>query len=459
MTNSGNLKNSHMYANKIILAPMVRVGTLPMRLLALDYGADLVYCEELIDFKLLRSIRKVNDVLGTVDYIDQTDGTIIFRTCQREKDKVILQLGTSDPERAVKVGKLVENDVAGIDINMGCPKEFSIKGGMGAALLGEPEKAEAILRKLVNNLNIPVTCKVRVLNDTNQTIELCHRFEKTGIAAIAIHGRTKDERPQHANRNSVLKEVAKVLQIPVIANGGSKEIESYNDIVKFREETGCSSVMLARAAEWNCSIFSKNGKVGIETIIKEYLKYAIDYDNAPANTKYCIQNILKELQETPMGKKFLEAQTMEQISLVWGMDNYCREKQQLLREMGFKGRREVEPLLFNIEPRLKKPKLEMEKDVVRISCAFLRSIFPTDIDLPKTKLLMWTRKQHIEQPKYNTIQEDKLFQSVVTVNGKKYGSSYWEKNKRWAEQSAAIVGLINLGLLDEDKLKKSGCIL
>lgn len=110
-----------------------------------------------------------------------------------------------------------ENDVAGIDINMGCPKEFSIKGGMGAALLGEPEKAEAILRKLVNNLNIPVTCKVRVLNDTNQTIELCHRFEKTGIAAIAIHGRTKDERPQHANRNSVLKEVAKVLQIPVIA--------------------------------------------------------------------------------------------------------------------------------------------------------------------------------------------------------------------------------------------------
>lgn len=71
--------------------------------------------------------------------------------------------------------------------------------------------------------------------------------------------------------------------------------------------------MLARAAEWNCSIFKKSGKLPIETVIREYLKYAIDYDNTPANSKYCIQNILKELQETPLGKKFLESHTMEQI--------------------------------------------------------------------------------------------------------------------------------------------------
>lgn len=74
--------------------------------------------------------------------------------------------------------------------------------------------------------------------------------------------------------------------------------------------------MLARAAEWNCSIFSQKGKMCIDTIIRQYLKYAIDYDNSPANTKYCIQNILKELQDTPRGKKFLEAQTMEQIRSV-----------------------------------------------------------------------------------------------------------------------------------------------
>lgn len=100
---------------------------------------------------------------------------------------------------------------------MGCPKEFSVKGGMGVALLEKQDIAVAILEKLVNNLSIPVTCKVRVFKDTNQTIELCSRLEKTGIAAIAVHGRTKDERPQHPNRNNILREIAKNIKIPVIA--------------------------------------------------------------------------------------------------------------------------------------------------------------------------------------------------------------------------------------------------
>lgn len=156
-------KNSGLnYKNKIILAPMVRVGTLPMRLLALEYGADIVYSEELIDWKFLKSVRRVNDVLGTVDYIDKSDGTVVFRTCGTEKERVVVQLGTCDAQRALKVAKMIENDVAGIDINMGCPKEFSLKGGMGAALLTNPEKAKAILSTLVQNLKIPVTCKIRV---------------------------------------------------------------------------------------------------------------------------------------------------------------------------------------------------------------------------------------------------------------------------------------------------------
>lgn len=75
--------------------------------------------------------------------------------------------------------------------------------------------------------------------------------------------------------------------------------------------------MLARAAQANCSIFSPHGLKDLDLIIKEYLKYAVDYDNAPSNTKYCVQNILKELQETPRGKKFLECQTLEQIWFVY----------------------------------------------------------------------------------------------------------------------------------------------
>lgn len=96
-------------------------------------------------------------------------------------------------------------------------------------------------------------------------------------------------------------------------SGGSKEIEKYNDVLKFRDITGCKSVMLARAAEWNCSIFRNEGMLPMDTVIEEYLKLAVDYDNSPSNTKYCIQNILRELQETPRGRQFLECQTLKQI--------------------------------------------------------------------------------------------------------------------------------------------------
>ncbi|MEQ2225954.1 tRNA-dihydrouridine(20) synthase [NAD(P)+]-like protein, partial [Ilyodon furcidens] len=79
------------FRNMTALAPMVRVGTLPMRLLALDYGADVVYCEELIDIKMAQCQRIVNDVLETVDFV-APDERVMFRTCEREKDRVIFQM-------------------------------------------------------------------------------------------------------------------------------------------------------------------------------------------------------------------------------------------------------------------------------------------------------------------------------------------------------------------------------
>lgn len=101
------------------MAPMVKVGTLPARLLALDMGADIVYSEELIDYKLVRCERRENKLLGTIDFFDKLEDNVIFRTCEKERGKVVLQIGTSSAERAVKVGLLVEKDVAAIDVNMG----------------------------------------------------------------------------------------------------------------------------------------------------------------------------------------------------------------------------------------------------------------------------------------------------------------------------------------------------
>lgn len=172
------------------------------------------------------------DVLGTIDYIDNTDGTVIFRTCPREREHIVLQIGTSDPVRAAQVARMVENDVAGIDVNMGCPKDFSMLGGMGASLLFDPQKATDILWKLIETVTIPITCKIRVLPDLEETLRLCDTLASTGIAAIAVHGRTIKEKPQHPNRNHVLKQISAALSIPVIANGGSKDIQNYSDILR-----------------------------------------------------------------------------------------------------------------------------------------------------------------------------------------------------------------------------------
>lgn len=100
---------------------------------------------------------------------------------------------------------------------MGCPKEFSIKGGMGVALMKQPDKACNILKTLVSNLSIPVSCKIRILNTAEETLELVEKLVSTGIKAIAIHGRTKEERPQHAVHPDIIKYVAERISIPVIA--------------------------------------------------------------------------------------------------------------------------------------------------------------------------------------------------------------------------------------------------
>lgn len=103
-------------------------------------------------------------------------------------------MGTSSPERAVKLAKMVENDVSAIDINMGCPLAYSTIGGMGAALLSNPDTAKAILKNLVENIKLPITCKIRVFDDIEKTVQLAKEFEEMGISAIGVHGRTRNQK-------------------------------------------------------------------------------------------------------------------------------------------------------------------------------------------------------------------------------------------------------------------------
>lgn len=231
---------------------------------------------------------------------------------------------------------MVEGDVAAIDINMGCPKEFSIKGGMGVALLYNPEKAKEILRRLVAAVKIPVTCKIRLLETTQATIDLVREFAEIGIAAIGVHGRTKVERPQHKVHVDAIKEIAESVSIPVICNGGSRDIDKYEDILRFRAICGTTSIMVARSAQQNVSIFRKAGNLPLDDVIIAYLRKCIRFLHQPTKTKYCVQSMLRELQETPRGKRFLETQTLEQICEIWNLGDEYRKTYQDYVEKGHK---------------------------------------------------------------------------------------------------------------------------
>uniref|UniRef100_A0A8D0DIJ2 Dihydrouridine synthase 2 n=1 Tax=Salvator merianae TaxID=96440 RepID=A0A8D0DIJ2_SALMN len=425
------------FRNKIILAPMVRVGTLPMRLLALDYGADIVYCEELIDIKMLQCKRVVNEVLGSVDFVAPNE-RVVFRTCEREKNCVVFQMGTADAERALAVAKLVENDVAAIDVNMGCPKEYSTKGGMGAALLSEPNKIENILTTLVKGISKPVTCKIRILPSEEETISLVKKIEKTGVAAIAVHGRKKEERPQHPVHCDVIKAISEAVSIPVIANGGSHDfIKEYSDIKTFQQMTAASSVMIARAAMWNPSVFRKEGLMPLKDVMQEYIKYAVRYNNHYTNTKYCLCQMLREQLENAQGKKLHAAQTMQEICEVFEMSDFYQETSTLL-----------ETKKATLEAKGQDEDEQTDgADIIKMAVRFDKREYPPQIT-PKMCLLEWCRREKHPQPVYETVERpvDRLFCSVVTVAEHKYSSTIWEKSKKLAEQAAAIACLRTLGV-------------
>ncbi|CAI5983092.1 unnamed protein product [Closterium sp. NIES-64] len=247
-------KGELTYRGMNILAPMVRVNTLAFRLLALDCGADMVYSEEVIDHRFVQCKRVVNSALNSVDFVDSSTGIVVFPlfppspslsppppplpspSCA-EKTRVAFQIGTADAVRALRAAEMVCNDVAAIDINMGCPKPFSTSGGMGSALLSRPENACDILSTLRRNLpaSITVTCKIRLLDSPHRTLDFARAVESTGISALGIHARKVPHRPSMKAQWEALPAVVSSLSLPVIANG---DVFCYSDFDSIRAATG-----------------------------------------------------------------------------------------------------------------------------------------------------------------------------------------------------------------------------
>ena len=179
---------------------MVRVNSLPFRTLCAEYGCEMLYSEEIVARCLVESRRSENAALGTIDFTSPDDrggGRVTFRT--RPGEKVVLQLGTACAVEALQAANCAVADVRAIDLNMGCPVKFSVQGGMGSALLTEPEKVRDILTTLRRNLpsTTPVTAKIRLLDNFHDTLQLAKLIEGCGVQALAVHARRKHDRPRH----------------------------------------------------------------------------------------------------------------------------------------------------------------------------------------------------------------------------------------------------------------------
>ncbi|KAF1745254.1 hypothetical protein MXB_1009 [Myxobolus squamalis] len=301
------------FVDKVVLAPMVRANTIAMRIMCLNYGADIVFTPEIVDHSIIDCKKIENERLGTTDFINSKT-EVIFRTSLAEKSRLIFQLGTSSSKRALRVLKLVENNVSGLDVNMGCPKHFSISGGMGAALLDNVEKAKKILSKLVNNSSIPITCKIRLLpGHIENTLNFIQEILPTKISAISIHGRTRFERSSDSCNIEYLQIICKSFSniIPVIANGGSNDIACYQDILNFKKTCGSESVMVARAALRNPSIFKTDGALPIRKVLEDFIKLCTRYDIEYSQFKYMLNVMI------PRSKSDSHLFTAETYNEIW----------------------------------------------------------------------------------------------------------------------------------------------
>lgn len=231
----GKLKLS----NPVILAPMAGVTDQPFRRLVREMGCGLVYSEMVSDMGL----------------VYQNERTLEMLRIEADERPVALQIFGSDPEAMAKAARIVarvEPDT--IDINMGCPAQKIVKNGEGSALMKTPELACRIMAAVVEAVDIPVTLKIRAGWSQNSlnAVEMAGLAEKAGIAAIAVHGRTREQFYSGQADWNVIKAVKESVSIPVIGNG---DIRSPKDAARMLEETGCDAVMIGRGAQGNPWLF------------------------------------------------------------------------------------------------------------------------------------------------------------------------------------------------------------
>ena len=226
------------FQKPIFLAPMAGVTDIAYRILAHEMGCPLVFGEMVSSLGIHYRNLKTLEMLRTIP----------------EERPIAIQIFGNDPERMAESARYIEDlGVADIiDVNFGCPVPKVVKNGEGSALLKNPELGAKILSTIKKSIKIPLTVKMRIGWDRDESVELAKRFEQTGVDAIAIHGRTREQFYSGAADWNAIANVKKSVKIPIIANGDIKNLESLR---KIREVTNADGFMIGRAAQGNPWIF------------------------------------------------------------------------------------------------------------------------------------------------------------------------------------------------------------
>ncbi len=225
--------------NPFVLAPMAGVTDLPFRTLCKEQGAGLI-CMEMISAKAISFRNKNTFSLMEID------------PCEHP---VSMQLFGSEPELMAEVAKSIEDREFDIlDINMGCPVPKVVNNGEGSALLKSPDLIEQIVKSVSSAIRKPVTVKVRIgfENVSVDIVEIAKRVEDAGAAAIAVHGRTRQQYYSGTADWETIRKVKEAVTIPVIGNG---DVDSPLKAEALLKETGCDAVMIGRAVRGNPWLF------------------------------------------------------------------------------------------------------------------------------------------------------------------------------------------------------------